>query len=137
MPLSTLMRNFTWDPFRDFERLFGDFARPAHPAVPPVNVWIGKEAVIVRADLPGASPDAFDVSLEDSTLTLSGKVPEESLGEGVTTLRRERVRGEFRRVLELPVRVDAEKIQASYRDGVLEIRLPRLEKDLPRKIKVS
>jgi len=104
---------------------------------PPLSLYETPEAFVVRAEVPGLEREDIGVSIEGKRLTLAGKRTLE-LPEGTTRSwqRREQQAGVFRRTLELSQPVDAEKIAASYRHGVLEIRLPKTPEHQPRQIEV-
>ena len=134
-----------WNPWRELERfqedvnrLFATGARETFaPGAPRVNVWAGEEGARVTAMLPGVSPESLDVSVLGERLTLRGKRAPEQLKEGEAYHRRERTDGEFTRVVELPFRVDSQKVVATYTRGVLEVFLPRSPEDKPRRIAVK
>jgi HSP20 family protein len=101
-----------------------------------MNVWTDEDSAVVTAELPGVILEDLDISVEDNTLTLRGtRQPEEV--EGATYHRRERRHGKFARTFQFPFRVDAEKVDATFKSGVLSIVLPRAEEDKPRKITVK
>lgn len=104
---------------------------------PPVNVWHSENEVVVDAELPGVEPQHIEVKLEEDELTLSGERMEEPNKEGTALHRRERPFGKFRRKLRLPYRGQADKVNASYRNGILRIVVPRAEADKPRKITIQ
>ena len=105
--------------------------------VPAMDLVETDDHFVLKADLPGL--DAGDVSIEvdDNVLTVSGerKVEHETSKEGFYRL--ERSSGEFRRALTLPEGVDADKIEASFDKGVLEIRVPKPEERKPRKVQIG
>lgn len=103
---------------------------------PPLNMWEDAEAVYAEAELPGVNVESLDVSVFGNELSLAG---ERNAGadEGVSYHRQERAVGSFRRTVRLPVEVDADAVNATMKDGVLTIRLPKHEAVKPRKIKVS
>lgn len=103
---------------------------------PPVNVWTSDESVIVSAELPGMELENLDISVHGETLTLRGGRARQELKEGEKYQRRERLVGSFSRTLQLPFRVDTEKVEAHFNRGVLTVKLPRAEADKPRKITV-
>jgi HSP20 family protein len=103
---------------------------------PPVNVWTSDESVIVSAELPGMELENLDISVHGETLTIRGGRARQELKEGDKFQRRERLVGSFSRALQLPFRVDAEKVDAHFNRGVLTVKLPRAEADKPRKITV-
>ncbi len=112
-------------------------SRQTTQAFPPVNVLQGKEDAVVTAEMPGVTPDEIDVSVKGEVVTIraSRAVPE--LQEGEVWHRHERGHGEFVRAISLPHRVDSDKVEASYTDGVLRLVLPRLEADKTRRIEVK
>ena len=143
MLLKDLVKTFNLEPFaplgtfgREFDRLVNGFASTVSRQ-PAVNVAVGSDSIHVTAELPGGDLKKIDVSVEGNTLTLRGELPAEELGEGEVVHRRERVHGKFVRVLDMPVPVNAKKATATFRDGILEIVLPKAEEAVPRKIKVS
>lgn len=103
---------------------------------PPVNVWTSQNGAIVRAEVPGISPEDVDISLLNDTLTIRGSRKPESLKEGESRHRHERGYGQFTRSLQLPFGVNSEQVQAHVANGVLQITLPRAEAEKPRKISV-
>jgi len=102
--------------------------------VPPVDMFDQGASVVVRADLPGLKKEDIDVSVIRNTLTIRGEKAEEKV-EGKS--RSERLFGSFSRSLALPVPVDTEKVAATYRDGVLEIVLPKTKESKPRQVTVA
>ena len=103
---------------------------------PAVDVLENETHIIIKAELPGVDKDKIAVSVHDGVLRLSGERSAEAAQETAQTFRRERVFGRFARSFSLPVEVDAEKISADYRDGVLTIAIPKPEKQRPRRITV-
>ena len=130
----------TWDPFtlvRDFDRLF-EAPRHAYTAsFPRIDVFDREGSLVVRTEVPGVHPDDIDVTVENGTLTVSGSrsFQEESTEGGFH--RKEIFEGEFKRTVLLPEGLDLEQISAHSRDGILEVRIPRLAEVLPKKIKVE
>ncbi len=105
-------------------------------AFPTLNAWEDDRTFIVEAEVPGLKMDDIEVLVQGDELTVKGerKASEE---EGVTHHLHERKAGEFNRTLQLPVEIDSEKVEASLRDGVLTIKLPKSQAVLPRKIAVT
>lgn len=130
----------------EMDRLFDEFSRgtgagrmngaPASTTFPAINVWEDERNLFAEAELPGLTLENIELYVQGNELTIKGRRPEGET-EGATWHRRERGVGEFGRVLRLPVEVNAEKVQASLRDGVLTITLPKAESVLPRKIEVK
>ena len=92
--------------------------------------------VLAIIELPGVDKDSLQVQAKENTIRIAGKKAI-SYPEGVSVHRRERTFGEFDRTLSLPVQLDPDRIKAEYRDGILAIHLPRLERDKPRTIKID
>lgn len=124
---------------RDMNRLFDDFSPTTRsaPTFPAVNIWADSESVLITAEMPGISGEDIDINILEDTLTINGERPVENLPEGATYHRQERGFGKFSRSIRLPYRVDAKKVKASFKNGILEISLPRAEEDRPKKITVK
>jgi HSP20 family protein len=125
---------------RDMNRLFrssrGNRLQPA-PSFPAMNIWTSDEGQVITAEIPGVEPDDLDVSVTGEILTLSGSRKQEKAGEEVRYHRRERGYGRFKRSIQLPYPVQADKIDANFKNGVLFVHLPRAEEDKPKKITVK
>jgi HSP20 family protein len=123
--------------FTNFMGTVGDGLRPAmFRSQPPVNVWEREDAVLVEMEAPGVKNHQVDVSVSGDELSIRINRPE-AAEEGAAYHRRERPVGSFNRVLRLPVEVDANRVQAELREGVLLITLPKAESAKPRKINVA
>jgi HSP20 family protein len=105
-------------------------------AYPPVNVFNEGEDFVVVAELPGVKKEDLDVQVRGDTLRIKGK---KTVGHEVkaSVHRRERSAGDFDRTLTLPAQLDAGKVSADYRDGVLTVRLPRAESERPRTVAIN
>jgi HSP20 family protein len=132
-----------WDPFAEladlrsrFDRVFGDDAEPRRQAwMPAVDVVRDDGALVLRADIPGIKPEEITIQVEDDVLTVSGAHEESTEEKEEDYVRRERRLGSFTRSMTLPRGVDASKIEAQTRHGVLEVRIPVPEE--PRKTSVE
>ncbi|HEX5375663.1 MAG TPA: Hsp20/alpha crystallin family protein [Solirubrobacterales bacterium] len=121
-----------WRPFADFgelrhriEEMFREAGIGGDGAwAPSVDVLRKNGSVILRADLPGITPEEVKVTVEDDVLTISGEHTEESEEEQGSYMRRERRFGSFSRSMTLPAGVKAEDIESTTRDGVLEVTIP-------------
>lgn len=144
MLFSSLARTPRYDPFEHLNRLHREMTRlfdhwdvsnfeEGHPAV---NVITDRDSVTVLAEIPGVHPEDLDISVLGNTLTLKGQRRPLELGEGEKLLRQERNYGEFVRIVRLPIRVDANRVEAHYEHGVLRVVLPRSEEDRPRQVRV-
>ena len=141
-----------WDPFRDLmslqqrmNRLFEDSlfrTRTEDTSVfggwyPTVDIVDGESSVLLRAELPGMKREEIDVSVENSTLTINGEKKREDEVSEERYHRMERFFGSFTRSFTLPNSIDAGGVKASYRDGVLEVVLPKHEDAQPKRITVG
>jgi HSP20 family protein len=146
---STLVR---WDPFRDLgsihdelDRLFGrtfDGVEPRHVAaagswMPAMDVYETDDKIVATFDLPGIEPGDVDVSVEDSTLTVSGKRETSNEVKEENYHRVERRYGSFTRSLALPQTADTENVEARFDKGVLTVEVAKAEKARPKKIQVK
>jgi HSP20 family protein len=129
--LRRLMSLADW-PFEDFpdESLFTESWAPA------VDLKETKKAYIVKADIPGVDPKDIDVTLENGVLTVRGERKEEHREEGEDFHRVERFSGSFARQFSLPDAAE-DGVEAHMKDGVLEIRIPKSEKAVARKIEIK
>ena len=105
--------------------------------VPPVDVFEEGDALVVKAELPGMKKEEIEVTLTGDLLTLSGKKEKEERVERKDYHRLERMAGAFTRSLKLPFEVEVEKVTATFREGVLEIRAPKTPEAKARSRKVE
>jgi len=136
----------SWDAFenlrRDVDRLFArvshDTPPAAHGVHPPVNLYENADGFVLTAELPGMKLEDIELAVQGNRLSIRGERKISYPDDGRTNLhRRERQVGQFRRALELPVAIDSEKVEASYRNGVLLVRLPKSAAHRPRRIEVQ
>lgn len=105
---------------------------------PPMNVFMDADGgLVVRAEAPGLDPASIDVQAEPSRLTISGERRGDTEGGGRGYHRRERRLGRFSRSFQIPSDLDVETAKASYRDGVLVVRIAKAEAAKPRRIQIS
>lgn len=102
---------------------------------PAADIYETEEAVVVAADMPGVSPDDVEVHLEQGVLTIRGTMPD-SVHEGYRQVYGEYVQGIYERVFSLSEKIDQSKIEASQKDGVLVLVLPKAKEAQARSIKV-
>jgi HSP20 family protein len=119
----------------EMNRLFSGFT-PAARDLPPINIWLADNSVVVTGELPGVTQDDVTISLQEEVLTLEGARQPKPQQQDVNWQRRERAYGTFSRAIQLPFRVDTDKVQARFNNGILEIELERLEADRPKKIQI-
>lgn len=139
------------DPFRDYgdiqaemNRLFDSFlGRPAPTGAvervwaPAVDMYETKDELVVAAELPGLNEKDIHLSITGDVLSLRGERQWNPEVKQESSYRLERWCGKFERSLPLPMPVQAEKVKASYREGVLTIRLPKIEEIKPKEIKID
>ena len=121
------MKLVHWDPFRDSARSWA----------PAVDIFEQGDDLVIRAEVPGVEREALDVKAEGNTLILSGERVREKTRDEETTYRRERSYGSFVRSFVLPKTVDATRISAAYKHGILDIRIPKAEEAKPRRIDIK
>lgn len=140
-----------WDPFEELEelresmdRLFEDFfgRRPlrrvrADRWQPAIDMYETDREVVVRAELPGIDPKDVDISISGNVLSLKGESKLEREVNEKDYYRRELRYGAFSRSITLPVDVKAEGAKATFRHGILEVRIPKAEEALPKTIKIE
>ncbi len=147
-----------WRPFMgltrwesEMDRMMDDFfgrrMRPWWPerwqrgdseiTTPAVDVYEEKDEIVVKAELPGMEKNDIEVNISDSELTLKGEKKKEEKVEEDDYYRCERSYGAFLRSVELPKDVQADKIKASFKNGILEVRLPKTEEAKTKEIKVK
>lgn len=139
-----------WDPFDFVRDLQGEMSRAFNTSLsrtdgdlwrrsfePEIDVKEEADRYLVHADLPGVKKEELDISVTGNLLVIKGERKQEKETKEKDYYYSERVFGSFSRTLELPTEVDASKVQAAYKDGVLEIALPKSESSKPRQIKVD
>lgn len=126
------MRPFDWP-----RMPWGELAAPFEGKTPNVDVIDRENEVVVKAELPGVAKDDLDISVSKNTVTIKGSTSHEEKEEKGDYYRCEISRGSYSRTLPLPAEVDDEKAKANFKDGVLELTLPKVEKAKKRTIKVE
>jgi HSP20 family protein len=148
-----------WRPFmdltrweREMERMMDDFFgrrrrswwperwfRPdeRETSAPAIDLYEDKDDIVVKAELPGMSKDDIAVSLSDHMLTIKGEKKKEEEIKEENYYRCERSYGSFLRTLELPKDVHPDKVEASFKNGVLQVRMPKTEEAKTQEVKVK
>jgi HSP20 family protein len=122
---------------RLFDSLIAGTESPATSWKPAVDIREGGEEFFVRLDLPGLDPKDVKVSVFEDTLTVSGERRESTESKDVKWHHVERHHGTFERRFQLGQAVQGDKVSASYKNGVLEIRVPKAEQAKPREIEIQ
>jgi HSP20 family protein len=148
-PIGSLDR---WEPFRNLvdiqgevNRLLDTFVgRPMNAATAQGRTWLPavdmhetKDNLVLKVELPGVREKDVSVSITGDLLTIRGERRWEDESKDQKFLHVERVYGQFERLIQLPMAVQADKVKAAYRDGILEITLPKAEELKPREIKID
>lgn len=144
-----------WSPFKeledmrkDIERMFEEFFEPfprrrrrwwsrEGMVVPNIDVYDKKGEVVVKAELPGVEKDNIDITITKDTLTIKGEIKKDEEVKEEDYYAREISYGSFARTIALPMEVDSEKAKATFKNGILEIVLPKKEEAKPKEIKVE
>ncbi|MFQ5839912.1 MAG: Hsp20/alpha crystallin family protein [Candidatus Methylomirabilales bacterium] len=142
-----------WDPFQDLmtirdrmNRLFEetltrgrDREEPAALGswVPAVDIYETADSIVLKAEVPGARREDIDIQVRDNTLILRGERRVEKDVQEENYLRVERSYGAFHRAFTLPTIIQQDKIKAVFKDGVLEVSLPKAEEAKPKRVKVE
>jgi HSP20 family protein len=119
-------------------RMLGDLY-PTRAEYPPVNIWTGKDDIVLTAELPGLEPGDLDIAVHENVVSLRCAPPEKppQSQEGVTYHRRECAHAGFSRSRRLPFEVDPDKVEAKLENGVLKLTLPQSEASKPKKIEIK
>ncbi len=141
-----------WDPFRDLlsiqdrmNKLFeqtlsrsrGEEGISASTWAPAVDIYETPESVVMKAELPGLGREDIEIQIRDNTLTLKGERRFAKDVQQENYLRIERAYGAFQRSFTLPATIQQDKIRAVFRDGVLELTLPKAEEAKPKRIAIE
>jgi HSP20 family protein len=125
---------------QDMNRLFSLYSpsivRRA-PTYPAINIWVSDASQFVTAEMPGVHVEDIDINVDGDTLTISGELGVEEVPAGAHIHRKERSAGKFSRTIQLPYPVDADKVEASFKNGILSILLPHIEAVKPKKITIT
>lgn len=142
-----------WDPFRDLvslqeriNKLFEDNILRTRSGVdamdagvwsPPVDIFETTESIVLKAELPGLDKKNIHIEVKDNVLTLTGERTFDKTIKEENYHRMERCYGSFIRSFTLPSSVDKDKVKARFKDGILEVSLPKSEKAKPKQITVE
>ncbi|MFP4446564.1 MAG: Hsp20/alpha crystallin family protein [Desulfosudaceae bacterium] len=145
--LTPILRNNPFRPLAGTERsmwdhLFGDLSAPAlfereENWIPTIDMADNEKEYVIKAELPGMNKDDIDISLGNGLLTLTGEKKQESKEDKDTYYYRESRYGSFSRSLRLPEDAAPDEVDATYKDGVLRVVVPKKEAAKPKKITVN
>jgi HSP20 family protein len=143
------MRLVRWDPFQEFVAMSDGLNRTDNDSSTPriedsfgawaplVDIFERQDQLVIRAEVPGVQKEDMDVRIENGVLTLHGERKQDTGVKEECTLRMERVYGAFTRSFSLPTTVDAARVTAVYKDGVLEVAVPKAESAKPKTIEIK
>ena len=143
------MQVVRWDPFHQMvamsDRLNRTLNQPHTPRTedsfgawaPPVDIFEHHDDLVIRAEIPGVKKEDIDVRIENGVLTLHGERKQETELKEENAYRMERIYGTFTRGFTLPTTVDASKVRATCKDGVLEVTVPKAETAKPKKVEIQ
>jgi HSP20 family protein len=139
-----------WEPFREFEtlqrqmnRLFDEIrptSRQSEAAIafiPPAEMEENPDSIQLRMELPGINPEDLNVQVSPDAVSISGERRTEVKAEERGVIRTEFSYGRFQRLIPLPTRVDIDKVQAEYKNGILRLTLPKAEEEKNKVVKVN
>lgn len=140
-----------YDPFRMLDQMreemdnifadfFGNIAEPeneSYDMVPAVDVYSTDQELIFTAEVPGIEADDIEITTTEDTIDIAGEIKAPAMPDNARRIRSERTYGKFHRSFKLPLPIEPEKVQANFKNGVLEIRLPLAERVKPRSIKIQ
>ena len=142
-------RPFWRHPWSDIERLRDEMDKmfrglgaegpwvPRATVYPALNISEDEENIYLRAEVPGMKAEELDISIEGETLTIKGERKDYSPDQKHSYHRREIETGRFSRAITLPTRIDADRVEARYQNGIMSITLPKAEEAKPKKITVN
>jgi HSP20 family protein len=121
---------------RQMDEVFGRMGFGAGPGFPAMNIYDQGEEMLVAVQAPGVRKDELNVELRENTLTVSGtrKAPDDSDAD---VLRQECFYGDFKRSVRIPVKVKHDQIEASLKNGILMVRMPKSEETKPKQIAIN
>jgi HSP20 family protein len=142
-----------WNPFHDMERIQNEMNRLFDTSLvnwedrdtgllerawnPAIDVYDSKDSIIVKADIPGMKKDEIDVSVHNDTLIIRGEKKHQNQSKDKNHVRTERYYGSFNRAIRLPSDVETSRVEAFYKNGVLELLLPKREESRTRQLKID
>ncbi len=132
-----------WKPFSNLDNFFGDddwmmpVVSKADFYKPAMDVYETDKEIVVKTHLPGFNSENVDISIEDNILRITGKIEEEIEDKKKGYWKKEIRQGSFERMVQLPSGVKPEEINAEYEKGVLQIKIPKMEKEKKEKLKVQ
>ncbi len=143
------MKLVRWDPFQELVAMSNRLNRTLDSSLtpraedsfgtwaPPVDIVERADHLVIRAEIPGVRREDMDVRIENGVLTLHGERKHEAQVSEENAYRMERVYGAFTRSFSLPTTVDAAKVSATYKDGILKVTIPKVETAKPKRIEIS
>lgn len=124
---------------REMDRFLNAYGmgRQGAAGYPAIDLWTNQEGALLTAELPGVKADEIEISVVGETVTLSGSRQPDEVEADARVHRQERSYGKFTRTIQLPFKVEASGVEASFKNGILTVQMPRAEAEKPKKIQVK
>ncbi len=126
---------------RMFERLWGEFGLSAFQRAvrefPIIDLTETEESLIIKAEVPGINPDDIEIEITENSLRIKGEVREDRVTDKEGFIKTERRYGSFSRTFQLPSRIRVDDVKASYKEGILNIRMPKYKEEKRRALKIE
>jgi HSP20 family protein len=142
------MQLVRWDPYQELVAMSNRLQRTINDSyaprtedslgawAPPVDIFERQDHLVIRAEVPGVQKEDMDVRIENGVLTLHGERKQDPEVKEENAHRTERIYGSFARSFSLPTTVDASKVSATYKDGILEVTVPKAEAAKPKMVEI-
>jgi len=122
---------------KEFEGFANNYSSSTKTLTPKVNLYKGKEGLVLTAKIAGVNPDDLDISIEEKILRIKGEY-KSPYKEDISKFHRKEIKtGKFERKLELPFRVETDKIKAEFDSGILKVYMPQADSDIVKKINIE
>ena len=126
---------------RMFDRLWGEFGLSTFPIAfrdfPGFDLSETDDSMIVTAEVPGMNPDHIHIDISEISLSIKGEIRQNSVHDKIGNVRSEMRYGTFSKQIHLPCRIAVEKVNATYKDGILSIKMPKLREAKTREVKIE
>lgn len=126
---------------RMFERMWGEFGlSPLQRAVkdfPSIVLTETEDTLVISSEMPEINPENLEIDITESTISIRGKISQDSVSDKTVFVKTERRYGSFSRTLKLPCRIVVDDVKATYREGVLNISMPKFKQRKTRAIKIE
>ena len=126
---------------RMFERLWGEFGLSSLPTAvrefPAIDLTETKDSLIINAEIPGINPEDINIDITENTLSIRGEIKQDRVSNKEGFVRTERRYGSFSKTLNLPCRIVVDDVRATYREGMLNVSMPKFKQRKTRAVKIE